>query len=164
LGDAQAVVNGAVLGLGIQARSGAQLIADPTVIDLHGTRTLLIVYVCSAVLIGLTGLGLGGSSVAVCLFIGAMLCLGAGNGALFQLVPQRFGKELGVMTGLIGMAGGVGGFALAAGLGMVKQTTGNYSLGLWLFSFLSLIAWYGLSGVKVRWRSALGGDLAQARI
>lgn len=129
-----------------------------------GTRTLLIVYVCSAVLIGLTGLGLGGSSMAVCLFVGAMLCLGAGNGALFQLVPQRFGKELGVMTGLIGMAGGVGGFALAAGLGMVKQATGNYSLGLWLFSLLALIAWYGLSGVKVRWRSALGGDLAQARI
>lgn len=129
-----------------------------------GTRTLLIVYFCSAVLIALAGLNLGGSDVAVGLFVGAMLCLGAGNGALFQLVPQRFGRELGVMTGLIGMAGGAGGFALAAGLGLVKQASGSYTPGLWLFAFLALIAWYGLSGVKVRWRSALGGELAGVRI
>jgi nitrate/nitrite transporter NarK len=37
-----------------------------------------------------------------------MLALGTGNGAVFQLVPQRFGKEIGVMTGLVGSAGGVG--------------------------------------------------------
>ncbi|WP_027467366.1 nitrate/nitrite transporter [Deefgea rivuli] len=129
---------------------------------LGGTRTLLMVYIASSALIGLAGFGLGSSGVAVTLFIAAMLCLGAGNGALFQLVPQRFGKDLGVMTGLIGMAGGVGGFALAAGLGVVKQGTGNYSLGLWAFALLSLCAWYGLSGVKVRWRSSMG--LAQARI
>ncbi len=63
-----------------------------------------------------------------------MLCLGAGNGAVFQLVPQRFGKDIGVMTGLIGMAGGVGGFALTASLGAIKQATGSWSIGLWLFA------------------------------
>jgi NNP family nitrate/nitrite transporter-like MFS transporter len=43
-----------------------------------------------------------------------------GNGAVFQLVPQRFRKEIGVMTGLVGMAGGIGGFYLASSLGYAK--------------------------------------------
>jgi NNP family nitrate/nitrite transporter-like MFS transporter len=46
-----------------------------------------------------------------------MLALGTGNGAVFQLVPQRFQSEIGVMTGLVGMAGGIGGFYLASSLG-----------------------------------------------
>src|SRR3546814_15371830 len=45
---------------------------------------------------------------ALGLFVAAMLALGVGNGAVFQLVPQRFQAEIGVMTGLVGMAGGIG--------------------------------------------------------
>jgi NNP family nitrate/nitrite transporter-like MFS transporter len=119
-----------------------------------GTRSLLAVYAASALLIAVAGFHVGGSIGALLLFILAMLCLGAGNGAVFQLVPQRFGKEIAVMTGLIGMAGGVGGFALAASLGAIKQATGDYSVGLWLFSLLATLGWISLSGVKERWRSS----------
>ena len=56
----------------------------------------------------------------------ACCALGMGNGAVFQLVPQRFGSEIGVMTGLVGMTGGVGGFYLASSLGYSKQFTGSY--------------------------------------
>ena len=59
-----------------------------------------------------------------------MLALGMGNGAVFQLVPQRFRQEIGVMTGLVGMTGGVGGFYLASSLGCSKQLTGSYQAGL----------------------------------
>lgn len=48
--------------------------------------------------------------VTILLFLG-MMCLGLGNGAVFQLVPQRFQKEIGVITGIVGAAGGVGGFS-----------------------------------------------------
>ena len=58
--------------------------------------------------------------MALVVFVGAMLALGMGNGAVFQLVPQRFRKEIGVMTGLVGMAGGVGGFYLASSLGLLQ--------------------------------------------
>ena len=129
---------------------------------LGGTRSLLAVYLCCALLIGAAGFNVGGPSVALLLFILAMLCLGAGNGAVFQLVPQRFGKEIGVMTGLVGMAGGVGGFALAASLGAIKQATGGYAAGLWLFACLCCLAWLSLSGVKQRWRS--GWTVAAARV
>ena len=69
------------------------------------------------------------------------------------------------MTGLIGMAGGVGGFILAAGLGTIKQHTGDYQLGLWLFAWLGLLAWVGLYNVKRRWRTTWGASsLSSARI
>jgi len=85
-----------------------------------------------------------------------MLSLGMGNGAVFQLVPQRFRKEIGVMTGLVGMAGGVGGFYLASSLGYSKQMTGSYETGLLIFSGLAVLAMIGLTGVKTRWRTTWG--------
>ena len=121
-----------------------------------GIRTLLGMYALAAICIAAVGFHLSSSVAALALFVSAMLGLGAGNGAVFQLVPQRFRKEIGVMTGLIGMAGGVGGFLLAAGLGAIKQNTGDYQLGLWLFASLGVVAWFGLHGVKRRWRTTWG--------
>ncbi|HAQ74525.1 MAG TPA: MFS transporter, partial [Pseudomonas sp.] len=106
--------------------------------------------------LGAVGFNLPSSSAALALFVVAMLSLGAGNGAVFQLVPQRFNREIGVMTGLVGMAGGIGGFALTAGLGAIKQATGDYQFGLWLFAGLVVLAWFGLQGVKGRWRTTWG--------
>jgi len=117
-----------------------------------GTRSLQMVYVAVTVLVATAALGIGGAGATVALFVLTLLCLGAGNGAVFQLVPQRFGAEIGLMTGLIGMAGGVGGFLLAAGLGVVKQHLGSYALGLWVFSLVALGASLCLVGVKQRWR------------
>ncbi|AQZ96101.1 nitrate/nitrite transporter [Halopseudomonas phragmitis] len=123
-----------------------------------GIRSLLFMYSVAAICIALVGFNLSSSFAALALFVAAMLGLGAGNGAVFQLVPQRFHREIGVMTGLIGMAGGVGGFVLAAGLGTIKQHTGDYQLGLWLFAALGVLALIGLSGVKRRWRTTWGSS------
>lgn len=111
-----------------------------------GIRSLLMVYTLAAICIAAVGFHLPSAMAALGLFVVAMLSLGAGNGAVFQLVPQRFHKEIGVMTGLIGMAGGIGGFCLTAGLGAIKQSTGDYQLGLWLFASLGVLAWFGLHG------------------
>jgi MFS transporter, NNP family, nitrate/nitrite transporter len=130
-----------------------------------GIRSLLMMYGIASSCIAIVGFNLPSSSAALALFVVAMLGLGAGNGAVFQLVPQRFSKEIGVMTGLIGMAGGIGGFLLAAGLGAIKQHTGDYQLGLWLFASLGVLAWIGLHGVKQRWRTTWGSAaLTAARV
>ncbi len=121
-----------------------------------GIRSLLVMYTVAALAIAVVGLNLSSATAALGLFVIAMLSLGAGNGAVFQLVPQRFHREIGVMTGLIGMAGGIGGFCLTAGLGAIKQSTGDYQLGLWLFASLGLLAWVGLLSVKSRWRTTWG--------
>lgn len=130
-----------------------------------GIRSLLCMYGTASLCIALVGFNLSSSIAALALFVTAMLGLGAGNGAVFQLVPQRFHREIGVMTGLIGMAGGVGGFVLAAGLGTIKQHTGDYQLGLWMFAALGLLALLGLVGVKRRWRTTWGSSaMTTARI
>jgi NNP family nitrate/nitrite transporter-like MFS transporter len=64
--------------------------------------------------------------------------LGMGNGAVFQLVPQRFSSEIGIVTGIVGAAGGVGGFFLPSVLGMLKQTTDSFAGGFLLFALSSL--------------------------
>jgi NNP family nitrate/nitrite transporter-like MFS transporter len=94
-----------------------------------------------------------------------MLALGMGNGAVFQLVPQRFRWEIGVLTGLVGMTGGSGGFYLASSLGYSKQLTGSYQAGLLVFAALAGLALIGLSSVKSRWRTTWGSSsLTVARI
>ncbi|MET0291534.1 MAG: MFS transporter, partial [Steroidobacteraceae bacterium] len=101
--------------------------------------------------------------MALAVFVVAMLALGMANGAVFQLVPQRFREEIGVMTGLVGMAGGIGGFYLASSLGLAKQFAGSYASGFLVFGALAVIALIGLSSVKRRWRTTWGA-VAQARI
>jgi MFS transporter, NNP family, nitrate/nitrite transporter len=121
-----------------------------------GIKTLSLMYVIAASALFIASFGLPSAMAAVCVFVVAMLALGTGNGAVFQLVPQRFRKEIGVMTGLVGMAGGVGGFYLASSLGYSKQITGNYQFGLTMFAALAVAALVGLSMVKTRWRITWG--------
>ncbi len=89
--------------------------------------------------------------------------LGMANGAVFQLLPQRFGTDIGVMTGLVGAGGGLGGFYLASSLGYSKGLTGSYQAGLLIFAGLCFLASVGLVLVKARWRSTWGATAA-ARI
>jgi NNP family nitrate/nitrite transporter-like MFS transporter len=121
-----------------------------------GIKTLSVMYVIAAAFLFVAATGLQSATGAVIVFVGAMLALGTGNGAVFQLVPQRFRKEMGVMTGLVGMAGGIGGFYLASSLGYSHQITGSYQVGLSIFASLAVIALLGLSLVKKRWRTTWG--------
>jgi MFS transporter, NNP family, nitrate/nitrite transporter len=119
-----------------------------------GVRSLNIMYVVAAACLVIISFAPPQAWMALGVFIVAMLALGMGNGAVFQLVPQRFGREIGVMTGLIGMTGGVGGFYLSASLGYSKQLTGDYQVGFLVFAILAALALLGLSRVKRRWRAA----------
>ncbi|MBI3275150.1 MAG: MFS transporter, partial [Methylocystis sp.] len=100
---------------------------------------------------------------AVSLFSLGVLCLGMGNGAVFQLLPQRFRKEIGVMTGLVGAAGGLGGFFLAKALAYSKGMTGGFGAGFSFFSLLALRGFVGLALVRARWRTTWGA-VSGARI
>ena len=71
--------------------------------------------------------------LAVALIVAGMMALGAGNGVVFQLVPERFHKEIGVVSGIVGAAGGIGGSLLPLLLGGFKQWTGSYRPGLAAF-------------------------------
>ncbi|MCO6418461.1 NarK/NasA family nitrate transporter [Siccirubricoccus sp. KC 17139] len=127
-----------------------------------GVRSLSAMYAAAAVALVLVSLGLPQSWMALGVFVLAMLALGMGNGAVFQLVPQRFRREMGVMTGLVGMTGGLGGFWLASSLGVSKQISGGYAAGFLIFAALALLALLGLTSVKRRWRATWGAAAAGA--
>lgn len=130
-----------------------------------GIRTLSLMYLSAAAWLMIVSFRMPHASLALALFMLAMLSFGVGNGAVFQLVPQRFRKEIGVTTGLVGMAGGVGGFYLASSLGYSKQLTGTYQSGLLVFAALALAAMSGLTAVKGRWRTTWGAaHLTRAKI
>lgn len=120
-----------------------------------GVRALTVVFLLAA--IALVGVSAAATiQAALACFVLAMLALGVGNGAVFQLVPQRFAAEIGVMTGLVGMAGGIGGFYLASSLGLAKQWTGSFAPGFLVFAALALVALIGLTYVKAGWRRRWG--------
>lgn len=66
-----------------------------------------------------------------------MACLGIGNGAVFQLVPLRFGRDIGLATGLVGAVGGLGGFLLPTLLGVARQSTGSFGTA---FALMAVVA------------------------
>ncbi len=121
-----------------------------------GIKSLSLMYVLASFLLFIVSFGLDSQYAALAVFVAAMLCLGMGNGSVFQLVPQRFRKEIGVMTGMVGMAGGIGGFYLASSLGYSKQLTGSYQTGFLIFAALAIVALVGLTAVKTRWRTTWG--------
>jgi NNP family nitrate/nitrite transporter-like MFS transporter len=129
-----------------------------------GLRTLAGVYLVAFLALVVVAIGLPFISLALGAFIIAMGAFGMGNGAVFQLVPQRFRNEVAIMTGLVGMTGGIGGFYLASSLGFSKYLSGGYAAGLSIFAVLALVA---LSCVlvalrrKARWNDAVATVAAQ---
>ncbi len=95
-------------------------------------------------------------SVAILVLFLIMANLGMANGAVFQLVPQRFGKDIGIMTGIVGCAGGLGGTALIKTLGWSKGAFDGYTAGFLIFTAVVLVAISGISLVKTRWRTTWG--------
>jgi NNP family nitrate/nitrite transporter-like MFS transporter len=65
--------------------------------------------------------------------------LGLGNGAVFKLVPEHFPSETGTVTGLVGAAGGLGGFFPQLVLGVIRGQTGSYALGFVFLSGFALV-------------------------
>jgi len=89
-------------------------------------------------LIGVTSLLLSLPIVLATVFL-AMACLGMGNGVIFQVVPQRFRCEIGTISGLVGAAGGLGGFLLPSALGLLRDLAGTYTAGFAVFAAVCLL-------------------------
>ncbi len=99
-----------------------------------GLRLLIGVFLVAALLFSVVALATAQMALAVVCIILGMLVLGLGNGAVFQEVPNRFAGKMGLISGVIGAAGGLGGFFLPVLLGKVKMWTGSFSSGFFLFA------------------------------
>ena len=121
-----------------------------------GVKSLYFFYGTVAFLVFLSALIKLPFFLAIFVLFLIMANLGMANGAVFQLVPQRFGKDIGIMTGIVGAAGGIGGFLLIKMLGWSKGTFDGYTAGFIIFACIVLIAILGISFVKTRWRTTWG--------
>lgn len=129
---------------------------------LGGIRSLHVLFISAAASLVLAAFA-GSLLLSAIGFFLASGAFGMANGSVFQLLPQRFAKDIGVMTGLVGCGGGLGGFLLASSLGFSKGWTGSYTAGVLGFAILCVLALIGLGLVKTRWRTTWGA-VAQARI
>jgi len=121
-----------------------------------GIKALYFFYGMVALLVALTAMVELPFFAAIFVLFLIMANLGMANGSVFQLVPQRFGKDIGIMTGLVGAAGGLGGTALIKTLGWSKGEFGGYTEGFLIFGAVVIVAIIGLSLVKTRWRTTWG--------
>ncbi len=121
-----------------------------------GVKSLYIFFGAVAFLAFFNAFFVNNFYLAIVVLFLIMAFLGMANGAVFQLVPQRFGKDMGIMTGIVGCAGGLGGTALVKTLGWSKAAFGNYSVGFIIFGSIVLLAIVGITLVKTRWRTTWG--------
>ena len=101
----------------------------------------------------LAACGLAGQSLTLTtlLFMLCFAALGAGNGALFQLVPLRWPLATAVAGSMIGEVGALGGGFLPNAMGLSKQYSGSYLWGFLSFTLLALVMLVVLRVVQIRW-------------
>jgi len=140
---------------GAMVRPIGGLIAD----RLSGVRVLfaLLIAICAcnfAFAALMPPLG-GGVALLLVLYV----CFGLGNGATFQLVPHRWKGKTGVMTGIIGAAGGIGGFYLPVVMSMAREGTGSYQPGFVTFGAIAAAAFVIVAALQRQWLAwALPGE------
>jgi MFS transporter, NNP family, nitrate/nitrite transporter len=106
--------------------------------DRYGARQVLMVSFAGTAVLA-AGLAAGYASIApltiCCLSMAVMF--GLGTGAVFKLVAAEFPAQVGAVTGVVGAAGGLGGFFPPLVMAVLKSATGSYTLG---FALLALTA------------------------
>ncbi|MGQ0711489.1 MAG: MFS transporter [Rhodoferax sp.] len=116
-----------------------------------GVNTLSVVLVVVA--FALVGVGLSAGSLVLTTLL-LMLCfaaLGAGNGALFQLVPLRWPLSTAVAGSMIGEIGALGGGSIPALMGQSKQHLGTFLPGFVVLAVFSLLMLGVMRKMQIRW-------------
>lgn len=129
-----------------------------------GINTLSGVLVLTA--LSLLACGLAGTSLATTtlLFMLCFAALGAGNGALFQLVPLRWPLSTAVAGSMIGEIGALGGGLIPNAMGLSRQYLDSYFWGFALFALLALAMLAMLRLMQIRWTRTWAEKGGRARV
>ncbi|MGY4829589.1 MFS transporter [Sphaerotilaceae bacterium SBD11-9] len=129
-----------------------------------GINTLTTVL--ATVMVSLLACGLADNSLALStlLFMVCFAALGAGNGALFQLVPLRWPLSTAVAGSMIGEIGALGGGLVPNAMGLSKQYTGSYLWGFVVFAALTLIVLLMMRKMQLRWTRTWAEKGGRARV
>ena len=116
-----------------------------------GVNTLTVVLVAVALCLSLAGLASGSLALTTLLLIACFAALGAGNGALFQLVPLRWPTTTAVAGSMIGEIGALGGGLVPVAMGLSRQYLGTYAWGFVLIAVAALLMLGVMRVMQIRW-------------
>ena len=165
-----AVTAGYLTALAALAGSGLRPLGGYVADRIGGVRLLSVLFLGIATMYAAAS-RIPALTPMVAVLVTAMVCLGLGNGAVFQLVPQCFRRQIGIATGVVGAVGGLGGFMLPTMLGQFKQHTGSFAAGFLVLGAIAacallLLRWLMATNVnwKLSWRRAgVVGEPRRAR-
>jgi NNP family nitrate/nitrite transporter-like MFS transporter len=129
-----------------------------------GINTLTVVLAVVAASLVLIGFSAGSLPLTTLLMMLCFAALGAGNGALFQLVPLRWPAATAVAGSMIGEIGALGGGLVPSTMGLAKQYAGSYAWGFLLFAGLALVVLALLRVVQAGWTGKWVGHGGRARV
>jgi NNP family nitrate/nitrite transporter-like MFS transporter len=132
-----------------------------------GVNTLTAVLAVVATGLAACGLATGSVALTTVLLVACFAALGAGNGAVYQLVPLRWPLTTAVAGSMIGELGALGGGLVPNAMGLARQYAGSFAWGFVFFALFALSTLVLLRALQGRWTTswvgAGGRALAAAR-
>ena len=116
-----------------------------------GVNTLTVVLLAVAASLLLVPLVNASLALTTLLLMFSFAALGAGNGALFQLVPLRWPRATAVAGSMIGEIGALGGGLVPNAMGLSKQYADTFAWGFVLFAVLALAMLGVMRVMQIRW-------------
>lgn len=88
--------------------------------------------------------------------------MGAGNGAVFQLLPFRWPHAKAIASGVVGEFGAIGGAFIPAIMGISRESSGSFTAGFLVYAASAAAAWLLLLGVARIWTERWIGEGGRA--
>ncbi len=153
---------GIYVTIGVVAASGLRVLGGWLADHMGGIRVLYLL--CGVILAGVLIASTMPRSpwMMAALVALAMGAMGAGNGAVFQLVPLRFRDSTAVAGSLIGEIGALAGGFLPNAMGLGMKYTGSFTPGFLGGAALSILSLIALALVTRRWTSTWVGAHGKA--
>jgi NNP family nitrate/nitrite transporter-like MFS transporter len=129
-----------------------------------GINTLTLVLVVVALSLVAVAFASGSLVLTTLLLMLCFAALGAGNGALFQLVPLRWPATTAVAGSMIGEIGALGGGLVPNAMGLSKQYLGTYAWGFVLFAVLAMVMLGVMRVMQLRWTRTWAEKGGRARV
>jgi MFS transporter, NNP family, nitrate/nitrite transporter len=119
--------------------------------DLGGARRVLLASFAASAVLAAVMAGFYQQIVPLtiaCLSIA--VAFGLGTGAVFKMVGEEFPASAGAVTGVVGAAGGMGGFFPPIVMATISSAFGSYSLGFLLLSLTAVLCLAVLARMRAR--------------
>ncbi|MBI4509916.1 MAG: NarK/NasA family nitrate transporter [Deltaproteobacteria bacterium] len=155
---------GIYVTLGVVAASGLRVVGGWLADHMGGLRVLYVLF--GMILLSTLGAATMPANPWVMAFLVALAmgAMGAGNGAVFQLVPLRFRAETAVAGSLIGEIGALAGGFLPNAMGLGKQHFDSFTPGFLGGAALTVLSVATLAVLSRSWTHTWVGKGGRARV